>query len=317
MPQLGHATSDENKHISGGKAGDQTGKEVFIREWYNRPWNCVIEFKDPEMAEKAAVAMEHACANDHIGYDQWQRNTLLTAARKVGYDPGKVTKDVETDCSALVSLCCMYAGIPESVLYEDGNSCTTSTLRDALVSTGKVKVYTDSKHLTSGEYNKRGSILLYEGHHTAIQLEDGSKVEKQTTATQTIVDTPTTNTNFTSYIGKVTASALNVRTGTGTTNKIVTTYENGKILSVTNEKDGWGYVNNTGWVSLKYVQKYDKLTGKVTASALNVRKTEKNGEVIKVIENGTKVTIKKLNADATWGYDSIAKGWVSLKYIGF
>ena len=165
---IAHASKDENGRYSGGKAGDQTGLEVCIRSWYNRPWSHVIRFKDTHTANKVAEAMERAAKNDHVGYDQNQRNTLLTEARKVGYDPGRVTKDVETDCSALVSVACMYAGIPESVLFVGGNSATTRTLRQRLSSTGKVTVYTDKSHTGGTDQLVRGDILLYEGHHVAV-----------------------------------------------------------------------------------------------------------------------------------------------------
>ena len=39
MIKIGQASRDERGRYSGGIAGDQDGKEVVIREWYNRPWN--------------------------------------------------------------------------------------------------------------------------------------------------------------------------------------------------------------------------------------------------------------------------------------
>ena len=33
---------DENNRYSGGKAGDQTGTEWRVINWYNRPWKCVL-----------------------------------------------------------------------------------------------------------------------------------------------------------------------------------------------------------------------------------------------------------------------------------
>ena len=32
--KIGHASIDENNKASGGKSGDQTGKEICIRNWY-------------------------------------------------------------------------------------------------------------------------------------------------------------------------------------------------------------------------------------------------------------------------------------------
>ena len=49
------------------------------------------------MAEKIANCMEAACANDRIGYDQYQRLTFYNEAKAVGFDYAKVEKKCETD----------------------------------------------------------------------------------------------------------------------------------------------------------------------------------------------------------------------------
>ena len=84
---IGHAAKDEKGKYSAGITGDQTKAEVYTRTWYDRPWNCIVRAKNSSVRNKIAEAMEKACANDKIGYDQNQRNTLLTLARKVNYDP--------------------------------------------------------------------------------------------------------------------------------------------------------------------------------------------------------------------------------------
>lgn len=178
MTKIAHASGDERKKLHGGKAGDQTGKEVCTREWYNRPWNVVLHWKDPIMADRCATAMERACANKNIGYDQYERNSELPLARQHGYDPGKIDKPCETDCSAQASIACMYAGIKEKVLYVNGNLSTTSNLRKRLMSTGLFEERTASKYLKSADYNSRGDILLNEGHHVAVQIENGMMVSQ-------------------------------------------------------------------------------------------------------------------------------------------
>ena len=172
MVTIAHASKDERGEIKGGKAGDQTKKEVCLRTWYNRPWTMVLRFKDPDMREKCAVAMEHAAANECIGYDQWQRNSLLSAVRKYGYDPKYVTVDVETDCSALVTVACIYAGIAEQALVVGGNSATTSTLKSRLKATGEVDIFTTKDYTAKTDKLLRGDILLYEGHHVAVVVKD-------------------------------------------------------------------------------------------------------------------------------------------------
>ncbi|UOY93143.1 SH3 domain-containing protein [Ectobacillus sp. JY-23] len=63
---------------------------------------------------------------------------------------------------------------------------------------------------------------------------------------------------FASYEGKVTASALNVRVGIGTSHKIVGKLAKGTVVQVSNSASGWLYVtagNIKGWVSGQYVLK--------------------------------------------------------------
>lgn len=166
---IGHASIDENKNIKGGAAGDQTAKEVCTRTWYSKPWTSVIRPKDSAKAEKIAKAMEQACANNKIGYDQNQRTTLYTQAKAVNWDLSKVATACECDCSSLVAVCVNAAGITVSKDIYTGNEKT------ALANTGAFTVLTDSKYISKADYLKRGDILLGAGH-TAIVLTDGGGV---------------------------------------------------------------------------------------------------------------------------------------------
>ena len=46
-----------------------------------------------------------------------------------------------------------------------------------MLATGEFELLTEPKYLVSDEYVKRGDILLYEFHHTAVVLENGSKAK--------------------------------------------------------------------------------------------------------------------------------------------
>lgn len=176
MAVIAHASINEYGRVSGGNLGDQSKKEVCTRSWYSKPWGCVIRFIDADMREKVAQCMEKAAANDHIGYDQNRRNTLLNLARKYNYDPSKVSENCATDCSALVSLACIYAGIPESKLVYNGNSATTRTLWQILKSTGEVDIYTTPNYTQKSDKLLRGDILLKEGAHVVVVVQpDGTK----------------------------------------------------------------------------------------------------------------------------------------------
>lgn len=173
MPiKIGHASKDENNTYTNGKAGDQTKKEVCTREWYSKPWEFVLRPTSSTIAEKMAKACEAGCANNKIGYDQNQRNTLNTQAAKVGYDLSKITTACETDCSAFMAVCAIAAGVN---LSYGSNGPTTSTIKSAFKNTGKFTVLTDSKYLTSDNYLKRGDVLVKPGSHTVMALQNGSK----------------------------------------------------------------------------------------------------------------------------------------------
>lgn len=178
--KIGSARIDENGHAYNGKAGDQTGREVSTQSWYlhSKGWR-VFRAKDPAKAEKIAKCMQAACDNKHIGYDQWQRNSLYNEAAKYNYDVSKVTKDVETDCSALVRVCCAFAGIMG--LPADFR---TGNMPSNLLKTGAFVELTDSKYTKQDSYLKRGDILVTKTNgHTVVALSNGSKAASDAAST--------------------------------------------------------------------------------------------------------------------------------------
>lgn len=160
--RIGHASIDENGNVSGGTIGDQTKKEICVRDWYSKPWNVYLECTDATVANKAATILEQICADSNYGYDQYERLTGYTSILKNG---GKVLGGKgEFDCSSLVSSAYSLTGINISVAN------TTRSLRRALLQTGIFVEYGDSMHLTSGKYSKRGGIYLKEGSHVVMVL---------------------------------------------------------------------------------------------------------------------------------------------------
>lgn len=166
--RIGHASIDENNKTKNGKAGDQTGKEVCIREWYSKPWDYVLRPITDSIAEASASACEAGCANNHIGYDQNQRNTLYTKASQVGFNLAKIVDDCETDCSAFMTVCAIAGGAP--VKYGT-NAPTTSTMKTAFLNSGCYDLLTDKKYLTSDKCLRRGDILVKAGSHTVMALD--------------------------------------------------------------------------------------------------------------------------------------------------
>ena len=261
---IGHASIDERGKAKGGAAGDQTKKEVYKRTWYSKPWHTVFRAKSATVAEKIAKAMEQACANNNIGYDQYQRTALYTLAKTAKWDISKVTVKCETDCSALVSVCCNAAGVTVSKDMYTGNE------KAVLKATGKFTIYTESKYISSSSYLMRGDILLGNGH-TAIVLSNGDRVtvaKNETVATKTPTATKTTQKIATGTAQKlskplagtykVTAVSLNVRNNAGT--KAASMVAIPKDTEVKN----FGYYsedNGTKWLYIQFKYKDVLYTG--------------------------------------------------------
>ena len=166
--RVGSARIDERGKAYGGRAGDQTGRELSTQKWYlhKKGWR-VFRAVKREQALKIAADMEAACKNSHIGYDQWQRNTLYRAAEPVGFDCSRVRTDCETDCSALVRVCCAYAGIMG--LPSDFR---TGNMPKNLLATGMFVELRGAKYTDQSAYLGKGDILVTKTHgHTVVVLE--------------------------------------------------------------------------------------------------------------------------------------------------
>ena len=179
--RIAHASIDENKHISGGQAGNQNGREVCIREWYKKPWTVNLRHPDRFVREQIATIAETLATppyNALIGYDQKERNTFHTIAKRCNYhllDFLNYDEPTETDCSAFVTCVCLFCGIKQ-LEYTD-NAPTTSTMKSVFKRAG-FNVLTDDKYVSGIDYLSKGDILVKPGAHTVIVLDDGAKYGK-------------------------------------------------------------------------------------------------------------------------------------------
>ena len=225
--------------------GDQNGgREVSTENWYlhSKGW-VVLRALDPEARERIAVAMERACANDDIGYDQGTRLTLFNAVKPFGFDPAKTTKKVNTDCSALVRVCVHYAGI-------EVDNFITSNEVSKLMATGAFEKFTDDAHCKSSDRLLRGDILdTRTKGHTVVVLSDGAKAaeERQSAPVEPVQTGDLV----------VASGSWNVRKGPGTEYDAVKTLHGGDKLKKVDPKD-WIPVDVGGtvlWVSPKAIER--------------------------------------------------------------
>lgn len=80
-----HASINELGRARGGRSGDQTGREIYTRGYYNYPWDCVLRYtsenggcttpSEPSGCTSAnsqgsyLVACGQQCANEFVGHD--------------------------------------------------------------------------------------------------------------------------------------------------------------------------------------------------------------------------------------------------------
>lgn len=169
--KIGHASISEN-NSKYGEVGDSTGKEVYIVSNYDisriKPY-IVLRPKTDLLAEASAIACEAGCLNDSIGYSQSNRNTLYNLAKANGYNLATVGL-CNTDCSAFLSVCAIAGGA--NISYGT-NGPTTSTMRARFKQSGDYEVLTSTEYTNSADSLKRGDILVKEGYHTIMVLENG------------------------------------------------------------------------------------------------------------------------------------------------
>ena len=158
MVKIVHARISESGQIEG-VPGDQTGREVVETENVVSGWQWVIRACSAGKRETIARAASAAAANDRIGYGQKDRLTLWECWKKYAQDIAAIKKKCNCDCSSLVAVCCLQAGITVSPDIWTGNE------KAALVGTGEMVSFPyGQKELMTGD------ILLKSGH-TAIVVK--------------------------------------------------------------------------------------------------------------------------------------------------
>ena len=255
---IGHASIDENNKIQGGSAGDQTGREVCTRSYYvhSKGWY-LLRPKRVEIAESIAKAMLEACSNNNIGYDQSNRTGVIIKLRSYK-TLGKIGVKTECDCSSLVRACCIQAG------FDPGNF-TTYNEADVLEKSGyfekRVAVTTDTEL-------KTGDVLVTKTKgHTVIVVSGNpgksTNAPKPTTSSSDKLESAKIKASGYSK-GKSfkTTSDLNMRTGAGTSKKVLKVLGKGEVVT------WYGYYNTVNGTDWYLVVDKDGVSGYVSSKYL-------------------------------------------------
>lgn len=199
---LAQASCDENGKYVGGQAGNQSGTELNIREYYassSNPWTC-YRAKDATVAKKIAENASGAVANRNIGYDQNERNTIRTKAQKVNLVLAAINEACECDCSSLAGMCAICAGASDAALYAGNNLPATSNFHGKIMNTG---MFTVAGTGLAESQLCVGDILVRDGH--AVIVVSG-KAATGSAPTQTVVSGSIEELARAIWTGRITAT---------------------------------------------------------------------------------------------------------------
>ena len=164
MIKIGSARIDENGNISGGRAGDQTGREAAEEPYYSHRlgWY-MLRPKEAAVSRKIGLAMVEACLNNNIGYDQSERYGVINCLKKYGRI-AKINERTEADCSSLVRACCIQAGIQVG----DFNTSSEVAVLERTGAFQKAVIVTNDTKLCQGDIlvtrSKGHTIIVTEGY---------------------------------------------------------------------------------------------------------------------------------------------------------
>ena len=242
-----HASLNEKGGIYGGQSGDQTGKEICVRSYYDRPWDLVLRYPDPVLADEYTKKAEEIAADPSHGYDQLKR-----------WGP-------DFDCSSLVCYVVESVGIP---VRSAGKSTYTGDMKAGFTKCGFVIVDTNApvepvKPPSTSDDRihivKKGETL------SAIAKLRGVSIDELMNANKFIRDpnkiyigdklTIPTKTEQV-YHGKVKTNGdvLNIRAGKGTYYRVIGTLKNGTAVNLKTVTGEWfKLADRDGYVYSRYI----------------------------------------------------------------
>lgn len=172
------ASTGENGKATGGKPGDQTGKEVKCGSIYNFGQTRVYRCKNREKALLIGAAAKGIADNNAFGYNQSNRTSSYKELQKVNWVVANVKSLCDIDCSELAA-CAVNVAYKKSLIP---SSVYSGNIGSTLLSTGYFTELKESKYLGKSEYIRCGDIIVAPGKHVIVAYTDGSKVKINTTS---------------------------------------------------------------------------------------------------------------------------------------
>ena len=154
------ASIGSNGKVVDDLAGDQTGKEVKIGEYYNFGQKWVIRFRSKKRGQKASLATKMLVRNNNIGYNQNNRKSLYNQCELIDWDIDRIyqIKPCDCDCS-LLAVCAINFAYGKSLLPY---ALTTYSL-PTIVDKHKTKFKRADKSIKTLKFHK-GDMVGKSGH---------------------------------------------------------------------------------------------------------------------------------------------------------
>lgn len=230
MVLFGSARINDFGKATGGKPGDQTGREVSTQSYYmSRKGWIALRQNDPVVAVKLAEAMLEACNNNCIGYNQNKRSGVITQLKTFG-SLRRIGINTDSDCSSLVRACVIQA------TGKDPGNFTTANEKQKLMAAGfrEVPIKKESDCRT-------GDILVTKTKGHTVIVVSGELPEESAGSDK--------------Y--RVICTAINVRVKP-VDGKIIKVLKTNAVVAVYEQKNGWGRISKDKqeWISLnsKYMK---------------------------------------------------------------
>lgn len=126
-----HASINEKGTATNGKEGDQTGKEICTRSYYNKPWNSILRYKVEDVVVKKPVDViarevingqwgsgeERRARIEEAGYNYSEVQEVVNAIAKHAYVKPKQHKVVVGD--SLTEIAAKYGTSVDAIVRDN------------------------------------------------------------------------------------------------------------------------------------------------------------------------------------------------------
>lgn len=217
-------------HAFIGKFADGSIGTVQCLPWDIQPWGC-------------GKGSKGSCNSGWIQFEICEDNLVDKAYAKKVYDEA---------IALTVYLCKKYDIDPNKTVTKNGVKIPTITCHNDASKLGFATSHADINHwfpkvLGKSMADVRKDVAAKLSAKTTKSSETTKKVETKTTKSST---------KPADFKVKVTANALNVRTGPDKKYKATQIIRKDEVYTIVEEKDGWGKLKSgAGWIMLKYTKK--------------------------------------------------------------